>query len=142
MWNTRGVVPAVPIPVLPPPLPAPTGSMPLAGQRIAVLGRRAVARAVAAELGAKGAKATVRPPGHRLDLAADAADLPLDGVLLLLPNTPGNPTDSSRRTTSRTPSSPSDTITAAMLCSPRWLLVLAPRTSPTEAVRSVLALGS
>ncbi|MET7938182.1 hypothetical protein [Streptomyces sp. NPDC005322] len=122
-------VPAVPIPILPPPLPAPAESASLAGRRIAVLGQGGVARAVAAQLGAHGATVTLPSPGRGIErAAAGVAREPLDGVLVLLPRAAGNP-------------AASDAIAEAMRCAPRWLLVLAPGTDPAQAGRAVLRLG-
>ncbi|MET8181221.1 hypothetical protein [Streptomyces sp. NPDC005336] len=124
------VVPAVPIPILPPPLPAPAASASLAGRRIAVIGQGGPARAVAAVLGAHGATVTFPPPGHWTERAgAGAAREPLDGVLVLLPRTAGNP-------------DVSDAVATAMRCAaPRWLLALAPGTDPAQAGRAALVLG-
>jgi hypothetical protein len=152
MWNASIVVPAVPIPVLPPPLPLPADSVPLAGQRIAVLGQGGAARAVVAELRAKGATAMVHQPGHQPghqhDRAArDAAVMPLDGLLILLPRTP-KPTPARGRRGAAPSSIVSDAIATAvtgmtaMLRSPRWLLVLTPTTAPADVTRAVVALGT
>ena len=147
MWNTSVVVPAVPIPVLPPPLPMPAGSVPLSGQRIAVLGQGRAARAIAAELSAKGATATVHPPSHRFGSSAgDAAGPQLDGILVLLPAKPRPSSDTGRLTTDRPPLV-SDTVVTAIAGMtagsrpPRWVLLLTPRTDPAEATRAVLALS-
>jgi hypothetical protein len=122
------VVPAVPVPVLPPPLPIPVESTSLAGRRIAVLGQGGSARAVAAKLGAHGATVALHPPGRPIQRpAAGGARERLDGVLVLVPRAAGN-------------AAASDAIATAMRFSPRWLLVLAPGTDPAEAGRAALVL--
>ncbi|WP_435215642.1 hypothetical protein [Streptomyces sp. bgisy034] len=122
------VVPAVPIPVLLPPLPLPAESNSLVGRHITVLGQGGSARAIAAKLGAHGATVDLHPPGHPIRLPApDRPCQRLDGVLVLLPRTAGEAVAS-------------DAIATAMGCSPRWLLVLAAGTDPAEAGRAALAL--
>lgn len=99
-----------------------------AGRCIAVLGQGGSARAIVAKLGAHGAAVAVHPPGRWDRLAvADMAHERLDGVLVVMPRAARN-------------SVASDAVTAAMLCSPRWLLMLAPGTDPAEAGRAALAL--
>ncbi|CAM5393886.1 hypothetical protein [Streptomyces fumanus] len=117
-------VPAVPVPLLLPPLPTPAESTSLAGRRIVVIGQGGSARAVAAKLGAHGATVALHPPGRPIQ--GGARERP-DGVLVLLPRTAGN-------------AAASDAVATAVRLSPHWLLVLAPGTDPAEAGRAALAL--